>query len=94
MLRPTKVEPRGGYCIWLEYSDGSRGVVDLSGLAGRGVFVAWEDRGLFESVHISAHESIAWGDDLELCADALYLQLTGKSAEEIWDVRLPTTSGA
>ena len=94
MITPTKVEPRCGYRIWLEYSDGSCGLVDLSGFAGRGVFVAWEDRTLFESVHISPHESISWSDELELCADALYLQLTGKSAEEIWDVRLPTASSA
>lgn len=94
MLRPTKVEPRSGYRIWLEYSDGSRGLVDLSRFAGRGVFAAWEDRTLFESVRISPHESIAWSDDLELCADALYLQLTGKSAEEIWDIRHPATSSA
>ena len=58
------------------------------------MFVAWENRTLFESVHISPHKSIAWDGELELCADALYLELTGKSAEEIWDVRLPTTSGA
>ena len=94
MLLPTKVEPRNGYRIWLEYSDGSSGIVDLSHFAGRGVFVAWEDRTLFESVYISPHESIAWSDELELCADALYLQLTGKSAEEIWDLRLPATPGA
>ena len=94
MLIPTKVEPRCGYRIWLEYSDGSRGLVDLSRFAARGVFVAWEDRTVFESVHISSHESIAWSDELELCADALYLQLTGKPADEIWDIRLPTTSSA
>ena len=94
MPTPTKVEPRCDYRIWLEYSDGSKGVVDLCRFAGRGVFVAWENRTLFESVHISPHESIAWNDELELCADALYLEMTGKPAEEIWDIRLPTNSSA
>lgn len=40
-IRPTAVEPRDGYRLWLCYSDGSAGEVDLSHLAGRGVFAAW-----------------------------------------------------
>ena len=40
MLRPTAVEPRSGYRIWLRYSDGTAGEVDLSALAGQGVFAA------------------------------------------------------
>ena len=83
MIRPTDVEPRSGFRIWLRYSDGVAGEVDLSHLAGRGVFEAWNDRALFEAVRISAAGAIAWGDELELCPDALYLQLTGKSVEEI-----------
>ena len=94
MPTPTKVEPRCGYRIWLEYSDGSQGLVDISRFAGHGVFVAWEDRTLFESVHITPHESIAWGGELELCGDALYLEMTGKPAEEIWDIGVPTTPSA
>lgn len=83
MLRPTAVEPRAGYRIWLRYSDGSAGEVDLSPLAGQGVFAAWNDRACFESVRLTEHGSIAWGNDLELCPDALYLQLTGKPLSEI-----------
>ena len=30
MARPTSVEPREGYRIWLRYSDGAAGEVDLS----------------------------------------------------------------
>lgn len=40
MIRPTEVKAREGYRIWLRYSDGSAGEVDLSHLAGRGVFKA------------------------------------------------------
>lgn len=83
MLRPTAVEPRAGYRIWLRYSDGAAGEVDLSPLAGQGVFAAWNDRACFESARLTEHGAIAWGDDLELCPDALYLQLTGKSLSEI-----------
>ena len=43
-IRPTGVEAREGYRIWLSYSDGAAGEVDLSDLAGSGVFAAWNDR--------------------------------------------------
>jgi hypothetical protein len=84
MIRVTDVEPRGGYRIWLRYSDGATGEVDLSNMVGRGVFEVWLDRAFFESVHVSGHGSIAWSDDVELCEDALYMALTGKSAEELF----------
>lgn len=81
-----RVEPREGLAIWLEYRDGSSGVVDLSHLAGGPAFVGWKDRAYFESVHISDYGTVQWGDDLDLCEDALYLDLTGKTAEEVFPV--------
>ena len=52
-------------------------------LAGRGVFAAWDEPGCFERVHIAPHRAIAWSDELELCPDALYMDLTGKSLDEL-----------
>ena len=81
--RPIAVEPREGFRIWLSYDDGSEGEVDLSDLCGKGVFTAWEDRSFFEGVYIADYGAIAWGGDVELCEYALYMQLTGKSVEEV-----------
>ena len=83
MIRPTEVEPRDGFRVWICYSDGASGEVDLSYLAGRGVFKSWLDRACFEAVHIAPAGGIAWGDDAELCPDALYMRLTGKSFAEL-----------
>ena len=83
MIQPIFVEPRPGYRIWVQYSDGVADEVDLSGLVGRGVFQAWRTPGYFEKVHVAPHRAIAWDDDIELCADALYLEFTGKSIEEV-----------
>ena len=83
MIRPTEVEPRSGYRIWLRYAAGVAGEVDLSALAGRGVFEAWNNPIRFEAVHLTSYGAVAWGGDLELCPDALYLQLTGKSVEDV-----------
>ena len=86
MIVAVDVEVRAGYRIWLRYSDGVAGEVDLSDMAGQGVFDVWLDRLFFEKVHVSDHGSIAWSDDIELCADALYMELTGKTAEEVFPV--------
>ncbi len=83
MTRPVEVEPRDGFRIWIRYDDGASGVIDLSHLAGRGVFAAWNDPGRFEDVHIAPHGGIAWRSDIELCPDALYLELTGTPAEDV-----------
>lgn len=78
LIRPTKVEAREEFRIWLRYSDGASGDIDLSDLAGKGVVKAWDDRAFFESVRIAPWGAIAWGECLDLCPDALYLRLTGK----------------
>ena len=83
MIQPIEVEPRDGFRIWLRYSDGTAGEVDLSDVAGRGVFETWNEPGFFDRVHISPHRSIAWNDDIELCPDALYMEITGKSLSEL-----------
>ena len=83
-IRPIRVEPRDGFCIWLEYDDGAAGLVDLSDRVGQGVFQIWDEPGVFESVRITEDDAIAWSDDAQLCPDALYLELTGKAVEDIW----------
>ena len=83
MIRPTDVEPRSGHRIWLRFSDGAAGEIDLSDLVGRGVFESWNSRTFFETVHIKKTGGIAWGKDVELCPDALYLRLTGNSVEDV-----------
>lgn len=67
----------------MRYSDGASGEVDLSHLAGRGVFEAWNRRACFESVRIASGGAIAWDEAIELCPDAVYLRLTGKSVAEV-----------
>ena len=79
MMKASQVQALPGYKIRVRYADGVEGEVDLSQDVGKGVFVAWEDLDFFDSVHISSHGSIAWSDDIELCADSIYRELTGKT---------------
>jgi hypothetical protein len=83
MIQPLLVRPLPNYSVYLEFSDGSRGNVDLSDLACERVFESWNDYAFFEKVHIGEHREIKWNDEIELCADSLYLRLTGKTPEEL-----------
>ena len=84
MLKVQEVRALPEYRIRVRYQDGVEGEVDLSQYVGKGVFSAWEDRTFFEGVHVSSHGSIAWNDDIELCADSIYLELTGKKPEDLF----------
>ncbi len=84
MVTLIKATPKAGYKLHLEYDDGAIGDVDLSSLIGRGVFKALGDAAVFDGVTIGEHGELRWTEELELCADALYLQITGKSAEDIF----------
>ena len=48
------VRPLENYRVWLRFSDGAEGEIDLIELASRGVFVAWADPALFKAVHTEA----------------------------------------
>ena len=81
-LKLIDVKVLKGYRLRLRFADGAQGEVDLSHLAGRGVFTAWNDRRFFRKVRIENGRALRWGDDIDLCVDSLYLRLTGKTAED------------
>lgn len=84
MFRVVDVNPLPEFRLRLRYSDGVEGVVDLSHLAGKGVFRIWDDPGVFENAAIGSGGEIRWGDDVDICADALYMELTGKTPDEVF----------
>jgi hypothetical protein len=84
MMKLLDVQPRPNYRLWLRYADGTEGEVDLSDLAGRGVFKLWDEPGVFEQVQIGDDGALYWNDEFDLCPDAMYLRLTGKGPEAIF----------
>ena len=80
-MRPTQVEPLPDYRIRLKYPDGVEGVIDLSANIGHGIFSLLADEAFFRTVHIGHYGQIAWSEDIELCPDAAYEDITGKPAE-------------
>jgi hypothetical protein len=84
MFRISKVTPLPGYRLQLRFEDGVEGEVDLSDLAGRGVFAIWDDPEVFGQVAIGAHGELVWPGGVDQCPDSLYLKVTGKSASEVF----------
>jgi hypothetical protein len=84
MLKPVEVKALADYKIWVKYSDGVEGVANLSHLAGKGVFELWNDYSTFEKVYIGSSGQIAWSDEIDICPDSIYMEITGKSPEEIF----------
>lgn len=80
IMKVSAVKP---YSLWLQFSDGTEGVVDLSNVAGKGVFSRWNDPAFFQSVRIdSESNAIAWGEGIDICPDSLFLQIKNLTFEE------------
>ena len=84
MFKPVEVKARPNYKLWLRYEDGAAGEVDLAHLAGKGVFKLWDDYQAFEQVYIGPQGQIAWTEQIDLCPDTLYFELTGKKPEDVF----------
>jgi hypothetical protein len=92
VVKISEAEPLEKYRLFLRFDDGVSGVVDLSDIAGRGVFEAWKREGIFEQVRITKVGALEWPGELDLCPDSLYLKLTGKQPEDIFpDLRKRVT---
>ena len=37
----------------------------------------WKEQGVFERVYIDHGNALAWSEDIEICAESLYLKITG-----------------
>ena len=84
MKKIVTVQPVGGYRLELVFSDGVGGVVDLSDIPRRGVFGVWNDGSSFSRVRAGTAGELVWDSGIDLCPDALYLRLTGKTVESLF----------
>lgn len=83
IAEPVEVKALDKYNIFLRFSDGKEGIIDLSEIKGKGVFKAWDDSSFFNKVFIDKEtKAIAWDENLELDVNNLYLRLIGKSFDE------------
>jgi uncharacterized protein DUF2442 len=66
MIRSISVSALPNYRLRVAFSDGTEGIVDLSDLAGQGVFKAWEEEEFFARVHVGPGRQIQWTEEIEL----------------------------
>ena len=82
--RVIEVKAMDGYRVWLSYSDGIEGIVNLSDMVEHVPFAPWKDKDFFATaVHADEWGGIRWSDDLDFCRNALYMEITGKSPEDV-----------
>jgi hypothetical protein len=84
MRKVLRAKALDGYRLELEFDDGVHGTANLADLAGDGVFTLWDDYRAFERVEVGPAGELIWGGKVDLCADSLYLRVTGKKPSEIF----------
>lgn len=94
MFRIKEFKTLPKYQILIRFEDGVEGTVDLSHLAGHGIFAEWLEKGRFESVQIGASGELKWGENIDLCPDSLYLKITGKKPGELFPLPIQESVSA
>lgn len=84
MFKVVEAKPLDNYKVWIKFSDGIEGTVDLSDMVGKGIFSKWKDKNFFNSVFVDSEiHTLAWPEGIELCPETLYAEVTGKKIEEV-----------
>ena len=87
MLEVTKARYEQGYQIWIEFNDGTSGVVDLSDVLWGPMFEPLKDVERFKRLFVSdVLHTVAWENDADLAPEYLYERLTNNRRT---DVSLP-----
>lgn len=72
-----------GYKLFVEFEHGTSGFIDLEKWKGKGVFKAWENEENFKRLKITEDKKLEWSEEIDMDPDAFYLQLTGKTFDEV-----------
>lgn len=83
-MKLVEIRPKENYRLFVRYDDGVSGDVDLSAYAGRGVFAAWQEPGVFDQVRLADAGHPEWPGGIDLCPDAIYMKLTGKRPDQVF----------
>jgi len=85
MIRIAQAEAVGSLKVKLTFENGVVGTVDFAELAASPLFGSLKNDEFFKGVSIVRDgRALAWGKELEICADSLFLKITRKKAEDIF----------
>lgn len=66
-IRATSVKALEKYKIFIQFNDGTEGVLDLCDIAGKGVFKSWDINDNFNNVFIDAEsKTISWPNEIDI----------------------------
>ena len=80
--RVTRVEARESFRLYVEFSDGVSGEVDVSEDLWGPVFEPLKDPARFAEVAVDEFGAVCWPGGADLAPDGLYRTLTAASARE------------
>jgi hypothetical protein len=75
-VRTVRVEPRPDYRLFVEFSDGTSGEVDLSSRLFGPVFEPLRNPDMFGQVSVDEFGALTWPCGADLAPDALHRQLS------------------
>lgn len=80
MIRIIEVKALEPYRLWIRFSDGIEGTIDISSLIGQGVFRTLTDSEEFSKAYVdSIAHTVAWPNGIDLCPDALYADIKAQT---------------
>jgi hypothetical protein len=86
-MKVQEVKYISDYIISIKFDDGVSGTIQLNELVEKGIFKELQDKCEFAKVYTNGY-SIAWSNELEIDATAIYADLTGKHFGEILTPKL------
>jgi hypothetical protein len=81
MKKITTVTVLENYRVRLRFNDGVEGEVDFSAKPRSGVYASWNSYENFRKVRLGELGELIWSEQVEFCADSLWLQVTGQKPE-------------
>lgn len=80
MQRVSQVKPLRGYRLYVEFTDGVKGEIDMADRLFGPVFAPLKNWQLFSQVSIDEYGVPCWPNGADLAPDALYQTLCNESA--------------
>ena len=81
-MKPIKAEALQDYGLKVYFDDGVSGIINLADYVKKGIFTTLKDVQLFKKVY-TTESSIAWSEELEIDALAIYAEIVKKEPLEI-----------
>jgi len=81
MEKVKEIKALENYKLYLKYEDGVDGIIDLSDIAGKGVFEKFNDIVYFRNVKVGNFGEPNWNDELDIDPTSAYIDIKGISYE-------------